>query len=188
MASSECRCASAEEVLGDWNDEQQSVVRGLMEKYGQPDEFTENLLIWRERDQWHEILASKNGDRHEFPFPHTDFVESSTRYRLPAGKACDLAEFDGSVSFRRTEGLISARCHDEEANFLALNLADDIVHGRRSVDEARQAYVDAMIDYRSGQQVPYMQRLHFPKEMDTTDPDTELITSQEMAQEAERRK
>ncbi len=32
-----------------------------------------------------------------------------------------VAEFDGSVIVERTAGEVSARCHDEQANFLALN-------------------------------------------------------------------
>jgi hypothetical protein len=48
-----------------------------------------------------------------------------------------LAEFDGSVIAERTAGEVSARCHDEHANFLALNLMHDIVTGAKNVEEAR---------------------------------------------------
>ena len=41
----------------------------------------------------------------------------------------DLARFDGSVIVERTRGEIGARCDKEEMNYLALNLAHDIVTG-----------------------------------------------------------
>jgi hypothetical protein len=66
---------------------------------------------------------------HNFPAPHTDSVESFIDYRVPVQKFTPLAEFDGSVIAERTAGEVSARCHDEQANFLALNLRDDIVTG-----------------------------------------------------------
>ncbi|MGH2686459.1 MAG: hypothetical protein ACRDJP_13425 [Actinomycetota bacterium] len=37
-------------------------------------------------------------------------------------------------------GDMSARCHDEEASHLALNLANDIVEGKKTVQEARDHY------------------------------------------------
>ena len=52
-------------------------------------------------------------------------------------KFTPLAEFDGSVVVERTAGEVSARCHDEQANFLVLNLMHEIVTGTKSVQEAR---------------------------------------------------
>jgi hypothetical protein len=49
----------------------------------------------------------------------------------------NLAVFDGSVLVDRTKGEMSARCEGEAANFLALNLADEIVHGKKDVATAR---------------------------------------------------
>jgi hypothetical protein len=39
---------------------------------------------------------------------------------------------------------MAARCDKEAANFLALNLAHDILTGERTVDEARAFYGDTM--------------------------------------------
>ena len=52
---------------------------------------------------------------------------------------------DGSLILERTKGEISARCDKEDANFLAINLAHDIVTGKRSVDDARKFYADSMM-------------------------------------------
>ena len=57
-----------------------------------------------------------------------------------------------------TAGWISARCHDEQANNLALNLAHEIVTGRKTVDEARAYYAKKFLDYRRKVPTPYMDR------------------------------
>jgi hypothetical protein len=69
--------------------------------------------------------------------PHFDSVESVIDYRVPVEKFTGIAKFDGSVIFERTTGEVSARCHDEQANMLALNLVHDIVSGANTVDDAR---------------------------------------------------
>src|SRR6266545_3262356 len=100
-----------------------------------------------------QLVIDKYGDPSEVPASHIDAVESVLDYRVPTEKFSPLAEFDGSVVVERTAGEISARCHDEEANFLALNLAHDIVTGERTVEDARDFYAQSMIDYREGKPV-----------------------------------
>ncbi len=79
---------------------------------------------------------------HNFPAPRSGSVESFIDYRVPPNKFTPLAEFDGSVIVERTAGEVSARCHDEQANFLALNLMHDILTGARTVQEARDYYAN----------------------------------------------
>lgn len=67
-------------------------------------------------------------------------MESVIDYHVPPDKADDLEAYDGSVLFDRTKGEMSARCDKEAANMVALNLADDIITGKRNIDEARQEY------------------------------------------------
>jgi hypothetical protein len=76
-------------------------------------------------------------------------------YRVPPDVFDKLATYDGSVIVERTKGEISARCDVEEANFLALNLAHEIVTKRKSVEQARRFYAEAMLEmkhaeYKSG--------------------------------------
>src|SRR5690606_27022225 len=103
----------------------------VIDQYGEPDEVTESQLIWHEPGRWKRIVASKTFFRHDFPTPHIDSVESVIDYRVPPEKVSALAEFDGSVVVERTAGEVSARCHDEQANYLAINLMHDIVTGAR---------------------------------------------------------
>jgi hypothetical protein len=99
--------------------------RKLIDQYGKPDEITDNQLTWHNRGPWKHIVATKQFYKHNFPAPHIDSFESFIDYRVPVEKFTPLAEFDGSVIVERTAGEVSARCHDEQANFLALNLMND---------------------------------------------------------------
>lgn len=99
----------------------------------------------------------------------------------------ERSQFDGSIIIvERTAGEVSARCHDEQANFLALNLMHDIVTGARSVDEARDYYAKEFADYRRKKPTPYMEGLRFaPADASAADPDTRLLSDEDL-EEAKR--
>jgi hypothetical protein len=157
----------------------------IIEKYGEPDETTESMLIWHHNKPWKRTIVHKEPVEHKFPKPHTDIVEQAVDYKVPVEKFSDLAKFDGSVKVDRTKGEMSAKCHDEEANFLALNLAHDIIQEKMTVDEARTAYAQSMIDFRMGQPAPYMEGLKFKPMQDAADPDETMIR-QDLLDEAEK--
>ena len=56
---------------------------------------------------------------------------------------------------------MSARCDKEEMNYLALNLANDIVTGKRSVEDARAFYAKTAKAFKNGEKHPYTRRLQF---------------------------
>ncbi|MDK1490827.1 hypothetical protein QN219_12215, partial [Sinorhizobium sp. 7-81] len=83
----------------------------------------------------------------------------------------------------RTAGEVSARCHDEQANFLALNLMHDIVTGAKSVEDARAYYAKEFGDYRRKKPTPYMEKLRFnQQERGAADPDFRVLTDEDLAQ------
>lgn len=174
----------ADAIIKDWEADQKEVAEYTIKQYGNPDEATPSLLIWYNKERWTKILVSREGAQHNFPFPHLDITESVTKYRVPTDKFNDLAVFDGSVTIRRTQGEISARCHDEMANLLAINLSHDIILGKTTIEEARKTYVDTMVDYRAKKPTPYMDALQFPEQKATGDPDVELITPEELTKRA----
>ena len=155
----------------------------MIDKYGEPDESTDNQLTWHDVGPWKRMVASRTFFQHHFPAPHIDAVESVIDYRVPPAKLSEMAEFDGSVIVERTAGEVSARCHDEQANFLALNLMHDIATGAKSADEARQYYAKEFLDYRRKQPTPYMERLRFePGDGDAPDPDQRVVSDQDLQQ------
>lgn len=168
------------EIVRGWPEESREAAELVLRKYGEPDEATESFLVWHRVGPWKRLVASRTFYRHAFPAPHIDAVESVIDYRVPADKAGDVMRFDGSVVIERTAGEVSARCHDEEANNLALNLMHDIVVGARTALEAREYYAREFLDYRRKLPTPYMDRLRFEPNADAADPDRSLLSDADL--------
>jgi hypothetical protein len=169
------------DIVRNWPKESQEAAKLVLDKYGEPDEATDSQLIWHRRGEWKRIVASRAFWQHDFPAPHQDSVESVIDYRVPPEKFSELAAFDGSVICERTAGEVSARCHDEEANRLALNLVHDIVTGAKTVAAARDYYAREFADYRRKKPTPYMEKLRFtPADGGTADPDRRLLSDEDL--------
>jgi hypothetical protein len=170
-----------------WPEESRQAAKLVIDQYGEPDEATETQLTWHKPGPWKRIVASKAFYKHDFPAPHIDAVESFIDYQVPVNKFTALAEFDGSIIVERTAGEVSARCHDEQANFLALNLMHDIVTGAKSAQQAREYYAKEFADYRRKKPTPYMEGLRFsPQHGDATaDPDTRVLSDEDLKRATE---
>ena len=151
----------AEQIIQDWPETATMAAKAMIEKYGAPAEATPSLLIWYKNGPWKRTVVYKEEIDHDFPMPHKDVLEQFIDYEVPPDYFDDLAHYDGSVIVERTKGEISARCDKEGANFLALNLANDIVKGSKSVEEARQAYGEAMMQMMQGNPPESTQMLTF---------------------------
>lgn len=172
---------SSAKIIEEWPQESREAAQAVIKKYGEPDEATRKLLIWYQRGHWKKIVASKDFYRHDFPMPHTDSIQCFIDYKIPVSKFTPLAEFDGSVSVEHTAGEVSARCNDEEANFLALNLMHDIVTGAKDSQQARSYYANEVLSYRRKKPTPYMEDLRFSSNgPDTGDPDTRMLSDEEL--------
>src|SRR5689334_15396907 len=119
--------AKAAQHIQSWPEASREAAQLVVDQYGEPDEMMDSQLVWHHPGPWKRIVALKDFFQHNFPAPHTDSIESVIDYRVPPAKFSELAKFDGSIMVERTTGEVSARCHDEQANFLALNLMHDIV-------------------------------------------------------------
>jgi hypothetical protein len=174
----------ARTIIAGWPEQSQEAAKLVIEKYGTPDEVTVEQLVWRDRGPWKRIIATKAFHRHDFPTTHFDSVQGIIDYAIPPEKLGELGAFDGSVIVDRTPGEVSARCHDEEANNLALNLVHDIVTGRKDVAAARDYYKEEFLNYRRGKPTPYMEKLHFQPagKGEAADPDVTTISDAELEQ------
>lgn len=167
-------------ILQSWPAESQEAAQLVVDTYGEPDEVAPSRLTWYNAGEWKRIIATKEFWEHQFPAPHFDSVESVIDLKVDPRHVSSLAEFDGSVVVRRTMGEISATCHDEEANRLALNLAKDIIDGNRDVADARAYYAKEFADARRKQPTPYMEALRLSPGTDTPDPDERILTDDDL--------
>jgi hypothetical protein len=170
----------AKDIVQSWPMEAKKAAEMTIRKYGEPDEVTSSRLIWNDNGPWKRTVITKEQTDHAFPMPHKDVLEQVIDYRVPPDKFDELARYDGSVIAERTKGELSARCDKEEANFLALNLAHDVVMGSRSVEQAREYYARAISDLMAGKQDPYVQKLQFGRQQRTADADRPAAMRQAM--------
>lgn len=153
--------AAVAKTIQDWPQPSQEAAQIVMDTYGPPDEVAESVLIWHRPGPWKRIIAYREFDQHDFPAPHTDSIESFIEQSVPINKLGSVVEFDGSIIYSHTSGELSARCHDEQANFLALNLAHDLIKGNKDINAARDYYAKEFLDYRRKKPTPYMKGLKF---------------------------
>ncbi len=147
--------------VNDWPETAQKAAKAMIEKYGQPAESTPSMLMWHNTGPFTHTVVYKEEVQHDFPMPHKDVLEQFINYKVPADKFDELAMYDGSVIVERTKGVMSARCDKEGANILALNLANDIITNKRTVEDARKFYGDAMMQMMQGEMPAYIKSLQF---------------------------
>jgi hypothetical protein len=163
--------ASVDRIVASWPANPKMAASKLTAKYGQPDVVGDRMLVWYNKGPYTKIAIARDEQPHSFPMPHTDFLTSTVKYKIPGDKVSDLFAYDGSVWFHRTRGELSAQCDMEELNNLALNLAVDIATGKRTVDDARAFYAKTAMEFKQGKTNDYLSGLRFQPASDAADTD-----------------
>ena len=168
--------SEARAVIAEWPDAPKKVGETLLDHYGAPNEATPTKLFWYRIGPWARMELTADEVVHNFPTPHTDFLSQYVDYPIAADRASDLVNFDGSMLIDRTAGQIGSRCDHEAYNTLTINLAVEIMTGRRTVEDARRLYGETASAYVLGRDAPYAERLLFdPVAGPTADPDESII-------------
>ncbi len=154
-----------------WPKASRDAIQFMEKKYGAPQGMTSDLVFWGKTGPWKRTAVYRVEVPHNFPGPHTDVMQQWIDYKAPTSMYESLARYDGSVVLERTAGEASARCDKEGANFLALNLADEIVHGKMTVEAARMKYGEQIMAMKAGKSAPYTEKLRFAADGDTRDSD-----------------
>ncbi|MBA3284457.1 MAG: hypothetical protein H0U27_05280 [Nitrosopumilus sp.] len=169
--------------MNGWSEASKMAAMTMKKQYGEPTEKSATMMMWTNTGQWKRTVVYSKEFKHDFPMPHTDVMEQWIDYNVPQEKFSDLARYDGSVVCNRTNGEISARCDKEEANFLAINLANDIITGKKDVKSARDFYATAVKEMINGGKPAYMQKLQFDVASGNTvdsDKPSSIITAEDM--------
>jgi hypothetical protein len=162
-------------MIAAWPSSSRTAADQMIAKYGAPDEQTASMLIWHDRGPFRRTIVHRDEVTHAFPRQHLDVLEQVIPYRVPPEMADELAAFNGSLSFDRTKGELSARCDREAMNVLALNLADELLTRRATVTDARIAYALQAEAHAAGRPAVLTERLQFRvASIDTRDADTPL--------------
>ncbi len=153
--------ASVDKITAGWPARPRLGANEMMAKYGMPQEATSERLIWHNAGPFKRIMVLKMEAPHDFPLPHMDYLEHTITYNVPQDKVGDLIAFDASSTINRTVGELSARCDLEGHNVLTLNLDHDIVTGKKTVEEAREAFGKIVEQDVKGEHPPYVEKLQF---------------------------
>jgi hypothetical protein len=175
MAGTGMDRGSMQQMISGWHPASQEAVMYMMDKYGPPAEVTATMAVWNRTGPWKRSVVSAQAVQHDFPMPHPDVFEQVIDYRMPPEMYSAIAAYDGSVILERTKGEMSARCDKEGANFLAVNLANEIATGRASVEEARRMYGEQIKMMMAGQMTPYTSGLMFTPPPSGNDPDRAIM-------------
>lgn len=153
--------AMVDKTIAGWPERPRLGAQMVISMYGAPQEVTSEKLTWKNPGPYKCITVTKKEDPHDFPLPHTDFMQHTVNYNVPAEKTEELAKFDGSCTFDRTKGELSARCDLEGHNNLTLNLAHDIVTGKKDAAEARKVFGQNIVEDTLGKHPAYVEALQF---------------------------
>ncbi len=121
--------AWSQKSLAGWPEATRRLGAQLFTKYGAPAEATGRQVTWVNNGAWLRTTLYKDGAQHNFAAPHKDVLEQTIRYKVPVEKLADLAKFNRSLVANLTRGELTSLADGEELNFLALNVADDIIKG-----------------------------------------------------------
>jgi hypothetical protein len=138
-----------------------AVASDLITKYGLPKENNTRELTWYDNGPWKRTILHREEIDHNFPYPHKDVLEQTVNYRVPVEKIGDLVKYDGSLVVDHTRGELTIHCNNEESNTLILNIADDIVKGDRSVEQALAYHAQVIRGVQIGEPETYPYKLRF---------------------------
>jgi hypothetical protein len=164
----------AEQSLTGWPVESKALATALIKKYGPPAESTPHQLVWYGNGPWKRTVLYKDEAPHNFPMKHKAVLEQTVNYKVPVGKFGELAEYNGAITASKLLGEISARTESEDSNFLTINIANDIVTGERTVQQALAYHAQVIRGKMTGDRGAYLDKLKFspPKtSAETADPE-----------------
>ncbi|MBI4488249.1 MAG: hypothetical protein HY694_04130 [Deltaproteobacteria bacterium] len=164
------------DVTASWPETAKNTAKEIAQKYGAPDMVGSDLLVWKNKGPYVWIQVNRMEVQHNFPGPHKDVLDIAIPYKVPVAMLTKLAEFDGSAVAMRTKGLLVASCFKEGLDILILNLANDVVTGKKTPEEARAAFGEIATGMVNGKKNPYTEALQFKVQplSATQDPDKPL--------------
>jgi hypothetical protein len=150
-----------EKILQKWPERAHSIARVMIEKYGQPNRISVEALVWYNNAPWEKSVVYRKARPHSLFKPDKNFLEQTIFYQVPDDKINALRRFDQGIAVNEARDELSCRSESEDANFLALNLADEIITNKRGIKDARDFYRQTQRLSQSGKTSPYMHRFLF---------------------------
>lgn len=148
---------SALSVIADWPENARALAARLIHDHGVPDQISAAELAWSDQPPWKRIVVYRDAESTERP----NNLQESVSYEVPLSRWRALNAFDRGVAYEPVRRELVSRSDREEANILALNLADEVVQGKRAPSDAAAFYDRTLELSYSGKSSPYMSKLMF---------------------------
>ncbi len=160
LRTPESRRYFAEAVTESWSDYSRLQAARLMEKYGPPDKVGHAELVWSGRAPWSSIRVWDVTPYYDSSLGDPN-LEQAVYYPVIPGQRGALKALPGKVRASRDGTELSARGASEPANLLSINLAEEVLSGRRTPEEAADFHESTLDLSVSGKSSPYLERLLF---------------------------
>ena len=149
-------------VIESWPAVSAAAARAVIARYGVPDEVAPDRLAWIENRPWRRTVVRRMAPL-DADAEDRGVIEQAVDYRLTPRQASALKAFDPRLVYDRGARELGSRSEREAVNFLRLNLANDIVSGRMTPDQARALYAQVLRLEGAGKSSSYLQVLYFSR-------------------------
>ena len=143
-------------IIKRWPERSRSTAALLLEKYGSPHQYDRDTFVWFNTGDWKKTVV-----RGAAAAKNKNFLEQTVGYLVPSDKIADLKRFDPRIDVSLTAGDLTFASDSEATNRLAVNLAEEIVTGKRNVADARAFYQRTARLAASGKSSTYLDRVQF---------------------------
>jgi hypothetical protein len=150
------------EVIRSWPQRSQVLVKVMLEEYGEASLVEDDAVIWLNNGPWRKTIVYRTAPYHAAGAPDMDYLQQTIGYAVPADKVADLKLFNKRLEVDPVAGELSSCSDSEGSNYLALNLADEVVQGERGVHDAQEFYSQSVRLAAAGKSSPYTEGLLRP--------------------------
>jgi hypothetical protein len=145
---------AAERAVSGWPEAGRQAAQALMEKYGEPDWSSSARIEWLHRGSFKRIAVNAAPGA-------LGIIENTIGYEVPAGGIGLLSLQDCAVVPDKGAAELTAFSGREDLNLLGLNVADEVMHGKLDVAQARELQARTLGPRDSGKSSPYQEKLLF---------------------------
>jgi hypothetical protein len=157
------RRALVQETVDHWSNYSRVTADFLIERYGPPDRVSASRLVWDGAGPWRTVAVwDEPGYLDRAGGPSN--MEQTVGMRVADDKRLALGVFGDVLKVSKDGDELTARCGSEPLDFLAINLAHEVIAGSMSPENAALAFVRTAELSQSGKSSPLMQGFVFPPE------------------------
>lgn len=161
-----------ESIILHWPTYSYRLARMMLSQYGQPVEASDHRLTWLDNGPWKKTVVYRKPPKERALTEDAGRLQQTVAYRVPADRLGDLGRFDMDIEADKETGRLTAISDSESENFLILNLADEVIRGRRSPKSAKDFRRKQLSLRDAGKTSPYLEKLLFVPEGARVDPES----------------